>query len=132
MDPRRQARGHRLGSEGIVTELLGSGRVIERDNDEDTYGWRPDGSATVIEFARATEEVADNVADALLASLRSQGQLFLDDEDASDDLSREARIELALDFVDDNRYGGWEGTWFPMPAGGALLAAEVRLGWSEV
>ncbi|MCT1479378.1 hypothetical protein [Microbacterium sp. p3-SID336] len=102
------------------------------DNDEDTYDWRPDGSATVIEFARATEEVADKVAGALLASLRSQAQYFLDDEDESIDLSREARIELALDFVDDNRYGGGEGTWFPMPAGGALLAAEARLVWSEV
>lgn len=102
------------------------------DNDEETHHWRPDGSATVLEFVRATEELADTVADALLASLHTQAQHFLDDDDESEDLSREARIELALDFVDANRHGGEEGTWLPVPTGGALLAAEATLVWSEI
>lgn len=79
------------------------------DNDEDTYGWRPDGAATVVEFTRATEELADAVADALVESLRTQAQYFLDDDPEAENLCREARIELALDFVDANRHGGEEG-----------------------
>ena len=103
------------------------------DNVEDTDGWRPDGAATVIEFTRATNDVADTVAAALLASLRAQAQYFLEDEDGSENLSREARIELALDFVDANRHGGDDDdVWLPVPAGGALLAAEATLVWGEV
>lgn len=99
------------------------------DNDEDTDGWRPDGSATVLEMTRATPELADTIAEALVSSLRTQAESFLDD---ADDLSQDARIELALDFIDVNRHGGEEGTWLAVPAGGALLAAEATLVWSEV
>lgn len=91
-------------------------------------GWR----GNVAEFTRATDELADTVADALLTSLRARAQHFLVDEDGSEHLSKKARIELASDFVDANRHGGEEGTWTPVPAGGALLAAQATLVWSEI
>lgn len=114
------------------TQPHDTGAYWNVDNYDDTCGWRPDGCATVLEFKRATDEVADTIADALLTSLRGQAQHFLEDDGDSDNLSREARIELALDFVDANRHGGEEGTWTPVPAGGALLAAQATLVWSEI
>jgi hypothetical protein len=102
------------------------------DDDEDTYEWRPDGAATVIEMERATDELADTIAGPLIASLRAQAEDFLNHEDGSKDLAREARIELALDFVDTDRHGGEDGTWPPVPVHGALVAAKATLVWSEV
>lgn len=46
------------------------------DGIEDTHNWRPDGAATVIEMARATEELADTVATSLISSLRQQADFF--------------------------------------------------------
>ncbi|MEV4666355.1 hypothetical protein [Microbacterium sp. LWO12-1.2] len=114
------------------TQPHDAGAYWNVDNDEDTCDWRPDGAATVVEFTRATDALAESVADALLSSLRSQAQHFLNDDPETENLSREARIELAVDFVDANRHGGEEGTWLPVPAGGALLAAEATLIWSEL
>ena len=83
--------------------------------------------ATSIGFrTRATETQADAVADALLRSLRAQAAFLLLDESGCGDLSRNDRIELALDYVDADRHGGRDGTSTAIPAGGALPRPRRR------
>ncbi|MFJ4253393.1 hypothetical protein [Microbacterium sp. NPDC090003] len=128
IEPRLREAMHAWSTEtqprAVNSDYVGGRWTVDQ---EETFDWVPDGSATVVEMTRATEELADDIVEKLVALFRAQAAELIAEGGNERDLSQHPRIALRLDFIADMYGSEKDGVWTPMPEEGVLVAAKATI-----